>query len=191
MYSANSYRGKTPVSELSASADPKSFSSSGYNQNQEAKEYNNNQSSRDVSWNLTGTQTRDSSGIGTQTRDSSGIGTQTRDSSGIAGMPTVDYDIIVPWVLRNMLRSSTERGLESSRSSAERLKTLLDSVELSRLGVFLVAELGSVLGGLGIRVTLDILREMCRRYPANMADITEKYEWVEGMQKEEKEKVNH
>ena len=178
VYSANSYRGKTPVSELSASADPKSFSSGGYNQNQEAKEYNDNQSYRDVSWNLTGT----------QTRDSSGIGTQTRDSTGIAGMPTVDYDIIVPWVLRNMLRSSTERGLESSRSSAERLKTLLDSVELSRLGVFLVAELGSVLGGLGIRVTLDILREMCRRYPANMADITEKYEWVEGMQKEEKEK---
>jgi ankyrin repeat protein len=174
VYSANSYRGKIPVFELSANADPKSQTSSGYSQ--EAKEYN--QSSRDISWNLTGT----------RTRDSSGIGTHTRDSIGIAGIPTVDYDVIIPWVLRNMLRSSTERGLESSRSGAERLKTLLESVEQSRLGVFLVAELGSVLGGLGIRVTLDILRELCRRYPANMADITEKYEWVEGMKKEEREK---
>jgi ankyrin repeat protein len=182
VYSANSYRGKIPIFELSANADPKSQSSSAYSQ--EAKEYD--QSYRDISWNLTGTRTTDSSGIGTQTRG--WIGTQTRNSTGLAATPTVDYDVIIPWVLRNMLKSSTERGLESSRTGADRLKTLLESVELSRSGVFLVSELGPVLGELGIRVTLDILREMCRRYPANMADITEKYEWVEGMQKKEREK---
>ena len=80
----------------------------------------------------------------------------------------LDYDIIVPWILRNMLRCSIDRSNARNSDGVDYLEDLLVSAEPSRTGVFVVAELGAVLGELGIRVTTDVLRELCRRYPGTM-----------------------
>ena len=112
----------------------------------------------------------------------------------------VDYDIVIPWVLRNMVKSAGDRaaGGRTFATGIDLLEDLFHSLE--RRGdadadadasgaVLVVPELRAVLSELGIRVTVDILQEMCRRYPADMEDIRAKWRWVEKKKKEEERKA--
>ena len=105
----------------------------------------------------------------------------------------VDYDVVVPWVLRNMAKSASDRATGGGFSSGiELLRDMLRS--LDRGGgesgdTLVVPELRAVLGELGVRVTTDILREMARRYPADMDDIRSKWAWIEGKRREEDRKM--
>ena len=113
-------------------------------------------------------------------------GSQGQGTSNHKAVHSVDYDVVIPWILRNMLRSCIE--MSEGKNFNEGLDLLEDSLlsaDISRIGVFLVAELGIVLGGLGIRITTDILQELCRRYPGSMLDIREKWDWIESKKRAE------
>ena len=106
------------------------------------------------------------------------------------GLYSVDYDIIVPWILRNILRSCTNKSDQThSAGGIGLLEDFLHKSDTSRIGIFLVAELKIILGELGIRVTTDVLQELCRRYPGSMLRIRDKWDWVENMKKIEEKKA--
>lgn len=96
-------------------------------------------------------------------------------------VPSVDCDVIIPWVLRNMLGSIGDQNIEyeACRNDVRRLKSTLLEYDNSGLGILLVPELEYFLDSLEIRVTKDVLREMCRRYPGDMMDIRDKFIWIE------------
>ena len=105
------------------------------------------------------------------------------------GLYSVDYDIIVPWILRNILRSCTDKNDQTnSAGGIGLLEDFLHTSDTSRIGIFLVAELKIILGELGIRVTTDVLQELCRRFPGSMSRIREKWDWVENMKEIEEKK---
>ena len=102
-------------------------------------------------------------------------------------VPGVDCDVIIPWVLRNMLGSRSDQSTEyeACRNDVRRLKSTLLQYESSGLGILLVPELEYFLDSLEIRVTKEVLREMCRRYPGDMMDIRDKFIWIESELKSE------
>jgi ankyrin repeat protein len=99
-------------------------------------------------------------------------------------VPSVDCDVIIPWVLRNMLGSIGDQNTEyeACRNDVRRLKSTLLEYDNSGLGILLVPELEYFLDSLEIRVTKEVLREMCRRYPGDMMDIRDKFIWIESEQ---------
>jgi ankyrin repeat protein len=99
-------------------------------------------------------------------------------------VPSVDCDVIIPWVLRNMLGSIVDQNIEyeACRNDVRRLKSALLEYDNSGLGILLVPELEYFLDSLEIRVTKEVLREMCRRYPGDMMDIRDKFIWIESKQ---------
>jgi len=131
--------------------------------------------------------------------DLAGLGGPLGSGSGGDDAVAVDYDIVVPWVLRNMVKSAGDRAAGSAFATGiDLLEDMFQSIERRGGGdadadasgtVLVVPELRAVLSELGIRVTVDILREMCRRYPAEMEDIRAKWRWVEGKKKEEERKA--
>lgn len=102
-------------------------------------------------------------------------------------VPSVDCDVIIPWVLRKMLGITGDQNTEYEelRKDVRRLKSTLLEFESSGLGILLVPELEYFLDSLEIRVTKEVLREMCRRYPGDMMDIRDKFIWIEFKQQSE------
>ena len=80
-----------------------------------------------------------------------------------------DFEVIVPWVLRNMLKRATDLGGLQGKSGPLKLKEIVEDVisdeHVGRYsGILITPLLRKVLAKLGIRVTVDVLLELCGRY---------------------------
>ena len=78
------------------------------------------------------------------------------------GLYSVDYDIIVPWILRNILRSCTDKNDQTnSAGGIGLLEDFLYTSDTSRIGIFLVAELKIIL----------VPEAVATRVPASVAPV--------------------
>ena len=80
-----------------------------------------------------------------------------------------DFEVIVPWILRNMLKRATDLGSLNGKSGPLKLKEIAENITNEGhvghySGVLITPLLRKVLAKLGIRVTVDVLLELCGRY---------------------------
>ena len=98
------------------------------------------------------------------------------------------FEVVVPWVLRNCVRRATEKA-EGGETGVHALESLVKRVVARPTSTILVPELNRLLGVLGIRVTNEVLRELCRRYPADRDEAADKWHSVSAQQSEEKKDI--
>lgn len=79
--------------------------------------------------------------------------------------PKANYDVLIPWVLRSVLKSGTTLGRLSECSAMEVLEELLELMDFLHDGTLTLSELRAWLARLGVRLTSDVLIELCRRHP--------------------------
>jgi len=102
-----------------------------------------------------------------------------RDASGkrSAYTSSLDFEVIVPWVLRNMLKRAQDLGSKRDMDAPQQLRVLAERACMDGGGHTIIAsELRAVLQRLGIRLTADVIRELCRQYPGNSEVISDKWE---------------
>ena len=95
------------------------------------------------------------------------------------------FEVVVPWVMRNVVRRAAERGSREEVSALHALDSLVKATVSQPSSIILVPELRALLALLGIRVTNEVLREMCRRYPADIDVVRDKWARVQEEQEEE------
>jgi ankyrin repeat protein len=123
---------------------------------------------RNVAWELSG-----------QDGDASGT-TMEEDKQQV-------FEIMIPWVLRNLMRRVTELGSRESTSGITELEHMIEKHCYQPATCLIVPELKKLLGKLGIQVTREVLRELCKRYAAESGSISDKWGVVEEAQKQEVE----
>ncbi|MEC8392499.1 MAG: hypothetical protein VXZ58_06440, partial [Actinomycetota bacterium] len=111
------------------------------------------------------------------------------------------FEIMIPWVLRNLMRRVTELGSRESTSGITELENMIDKHCYQPTSCLIVPELKTLLGKLGIQVTREVLRELCKRYAAECGAISDKWGVVENARRleaerarrkaEEKERLKH
>jgi len=84
------------------------------------------------------------------------------------GNKQVTYEIVVPWVLRNLLKRCAELGASRDDSGVEYFEKLIKKYDKRDTGLILIPELKLILEKVDIRVTDDVLREICRMYAADI-----------------------
>ena len=99
------------------------------------------------------------------------------------------YEIMIPWVVRNLMRRVTELGSRESTSGITELEKLVDKHCSKPNNTLIIPELKTLLGKLGIHVTREVLRELCRRYSAESGNISDKWAICEEEQKREEERA--
>jgi ankyrin repeat protein len=100
------------------------------------------------------------------------------DASGkrSAYTSSLDFEVIVPWVLRNMLKRAQDLGSKRDMDASQQLRVLAERACVDGGGHTLIAsELRAVLQRLGIRLTADVIRELCRQYPGDSEVISDKW----------------
>jgi uncharacterized protein len=89
--------------------------------------------------------------------------------------PAVDYEVIIPWLVRNIHKRSSEMGDRLGATSTEILDELIDIVDMTGTRSLVLPEINKFLGLLGIVVTRDVIKELCHMYPAALTVIEEKW----------------
>jgi ankyrin repeat protein len=95
--------------------------------------------------------------------------------------PSLNYEIMIPWLIRNILKRCKDKLSYRSHSSTSAneisyLANQLVKIDEDSTGFLLVAEVKQFLISLDIRVTLDSIRELCRRYPSAAEATIEKFQ---------------
>lgn len=114
---------------------------------------------------------------------------------GLSGSTTMEedkqqmFEIMIPWVLRNMMRRVTELGSREATSGITELENLIDKHCCQPATCLIVPELKKLLGKLGIQVTREVLRELCKRYAAESGNISDKWGVVENAHRQEAERA--
>lgn len=93
-------------------------------------------------------------------------------------VPVVDYEVIVPWLVRNIHKRSTEMGGRLGATGTEILDELIDIVDITGTRSLVLPEINKFLGLLGIVVTRDVVKELCHMYPASIDAIEEKWAMI-------------
>ena len=99
------------------------------------------------------------------------------------------YEIMLPWVIRNLMRRVTELGERESTSGIMELEKMVDKHCCKPNNTLIIPELKKLLSKLGIQVTKEVLRELCRRYSAESGSISDKWAICEEEQKQEEERA--
>lgn len=93
-----------------------------------------------------------------------------------------NYEIVVPWVMRNMIRRASELAKKKEETAISVLESMIGRLTSLFEGrskyLLLLAELKIVLEKLGIQVTKDILKEICRMYPADLQESNDKFKLI-------------
>jgi ankyrin repeat protein len=90
----------------------------------------------------------------------------------------VNYEVIVPWILRNIIKRSTEMGAKSEKSGLDIVEDLINLIDYNNSKVLILPEVKLLLSLLNIRVTNDVLKELCRMYPTSSDIIKDKWDVV-------------
>eukprot|EP01041_Mallomonas_annulata_P000402 gene402-729_t len=130
-----------------------------------------NSSTKSSMWDTLGLRIS-SSGMWEDRSQSHGIGTA-RD--------VVDYEVVIPWVLRNVLRRGTDIGRSLGASGVDILEELMTDKDPKSEGVLVCSEVNELLQYLGIRVTKDIVQELCEIYACDKDSLRRKSLWVRKM----------
>ena len=89
----------------------------------------------------------------------------------------MDYDILVPWLVRNIHKRSRDMSKKLGASAMEVLEEMVAMVNPDKGGrVLILPEIRELLRYLGIVVTTDVIKELCNIYPAPMDLVEEKYQ---------------
>ena len=90
---------------------------------------------------------------------------------------SLDFEVIVPWVLRNSLKRAQDLGARRNLDGVQQLRILAERACVDGSGKVLIAsELRTLFKKLGIRLTADVIRELCRQYQGDAEDIKDKWE---------------
>ncbi len=97
--------------------------------------------------------------------------------------PVVNYEVVLPWVMRNIIKRCAELGAKRNKSGIEMLQEIvrsnIDFMPQDEVkNVLILEEVQQILGLLSIRVTTDIVRELCVLYPADAAESREKFNYL-------------
>lgn len=87
-----------------------------------------------------------------------------------------DYDIVVPWLVRNVYRRSLDMGKKLGASAIDVLEEMIEMVNPDKGRVLILPEIRELLRYLGIVVTTDVIKELCNIYPATLDLVEEKYQ---------------
>ena len=87
----------------------------------------------------------------------------------------VDYDIVVPWLVRNLYRRSVDMGKKLGATAMDVLEEMVEMVNPYKGRVLILPEIREWLRYLGIVVTTDVIKELCNIYPAPAELVEEKY----------------
>lgn len=98
------------------------------------------------------------------------------DGGNSSNRTEVDYDIVVPWLVRNMHRRCHAMGKKLGASAVDVLEEMAEMVNLDKGRVLILPEIRELLRYLGIVVTADVIKELCNIYPAALDLVEEKYE---------------
>jgi hypothetical protein len=88
----------------------------------------------------------------------------------------VDYDIVVPWLVRNVYKRSFDMGKKLGASAIDVLEEMIEMVNPDKGRVLILPEIRELLRYLGIVVTTDVIKELCNIYPATLDLVEEKYQ---------------
>lgn len=99
------------------------------------------------------------------------------------------FEVVVPWVMRNVLKRATDTLCAEGLSGIAALERHFAITVSKPSATILVPEMRRTLALLGIRVTNDVLREMCRRYPADRDEVEDKWHKVSEEQAAQKKSI--
>lgn len=134
-------------------------------------------------------------GVPTMTTSLRNVAWELGGQDGVSGSTTMEedkqqmFEIMIPWVLRNMMRRVTELGSREATSGITELEGMIDKHCCQPAACLIVPELKTLLGKLGIQVTREVLRELCKRYAAESGSISDKWGVVEDAYRQEAERV--
>jgi hypothetical protein len=86
----------------------------------------------------------------------------------------LNYEIIIPWLLRNMRKRASDLAIKEQPTDL--LRVMTEDIAGDDSFVLIPPEFKNLLAKLGIKVTTDVIREVCRMYPGE-SDIV-KHKWV-------------
>jgi len=122
---------------------------------------------RTISWELGNHSSREADAT-SGTKVGVGVGS-------VAATEGPNYEIIIPWVLKNMIKRATDMGTLDGRTGIDVLTKLVHESDDGRTGILVLPELKILLVKLGIRVTADVLKELCRHYHGNSDKVFNKF----------------
>jgi ankyrin repeat protein len=99
-------------------------------------------------------------------------------SSDLATAPLVDYEVIIPWLLRNVYKRASLMGDRLGSSAVDILEELVEMVDSGYTRTLIVPEIKDMLKSLGIMVTDDIVKELCNMYPGTLDIVQEKWDLI-------------
>ncbi len=99
------------------------------------------------------------------------------------------FDVMIPWIIRNMLKRVAEIGSREDTGGIIELERIVRDNCSEPSEVLIVPEVRKMLNRLGISATREVLQELCRRYPSDPGSISDKWDIVQNEQKEAKERA--
>jgi ankyrin repeat protein len=92
--------------------------------------------------------------------------------------PPVDYEVIIPWLLRNIYKRAALMGEKLGSTAIDILEELVELVDSDFTRTLIVPEIKDLLKSLGIMVTGDIIKELCNMYPGSQELVQEKWKTI-------------
>ena len=124
------------------------------------------------------------------------------DDNGIfssnADSLAVNYEVVVPWLLRNLQKRAREQGAKKKKTALEVItghinsincdvndnyNSMYDDDEDNIQNILIIPELKILLTKFNIRVTYDVIREVCRQFNGSQATILKKWKRIKVHQK--------
>lgn len=90
----------------------------------------------------------------------------------------VDYEVIIPWLVRNIYKRASIMGERLGSSPIDILEELVELVDCDFTRTLIVPEIKDLLKSLGIMVTDDIVKELCNMYPGSIEIVQHKWETI-------------
>ena len=97
--------------------------------------------------------------------------------------PVVNYEVVLPWVTRNIIKRCAELGAKRNKTGIETLQEIvrsnIDFMPRDEVkNVLILEEVKRILGLVSIRVTTDVVKELCLLYPADAVESREKFNYL-------------
>lgn len=103
------------------------------------------------------------------------FGDRQLEMSGLLGLDesSMNYEIIVPWLMRNIKKRASD--LASKDDPLVLLREMVDDIAGDDTLTLIAPQFRLLLAKLGIKVTKDVIREVCRMYSGEAAIVNQKW----------------
>jgi hypothetical protein len=103
------------------------------------------------------------------------FGDRQLEMSGLLGLDdsSMNYEIIVPWLMRNIKKRVSD--LASKDDPLVLLREMVDDIAGDDTLTLIAPQFRLLLAKLGIKVTKDVIREVCRMYSGESAIVNQKW----------------